>query len=216
MEQKQKRKRSKRYDSGIIVLSLIFTIGAFVGIVSYDTGFQAGAQTVPLVVTATVTYTPSPSPTITIEPTESPRCAMVWTYAVVPEKHMIAMRTALDNAGYEDATLKAIAYGEDEGCYVDGEVVSSRFLLMDFTPTITFDVSAETFADDNAKGNMVRDVVTLLQNIEDLPRINHVKVFFMSGEEFIEWQANQYDIPELLETHEADDALFNAGVVIRD
>lgn len=161
---------------------------------------------------ATDTATPSSNTMADADITSTPVCFFNWAYDDVPEGDVTAIRSALDSAGYEDAVLETSAYGEDNICQVGDEIVSTKFLLMDITPKVQWEVDADTLNNPTELGRIIRDITTTLLDIPDVPRIAYIEIDFVSGENNQFWRASNQDITITFTDELDDDALYGIGV----
>ncbi|GEM_PF-1943320 len=147
-----------------------------------------------------------------VDATLTPVCFFNWAYGDVPENDVTAIRLALDEAGYDDAMLNISAYGEDDVCQIGDEVVSTRFLLMDITPTIRLTVNGDTLNNRTELGRIVRDLTSTIIDISDISRIGYIEIDFVSGEDNQFWRANLGDITTTLADEINDNALHGIGI----
>lgn len=162
----------------------------------------------------TSTSTPSPPAPDELDNdvTATPVCFFNWAREDAPEKDYLAIQTALDSAGYEMANVIIEAFGEDNICQVDGEVVSTKFLLMDITPMIIIEVDETTFDNPTVLGSMTHDVLVAIAETSDLPRISKIEFEFLNSESSILWTARYQDITVALTDEISDDALYELGI----
>lgn len=219
MGQKQKRTpaQEKRRLYLLIVFSLVVLVLAFI---AYNFAINQQRQMIedmlaPVLLTQNPTNTPQPTDddSVTAVPTLGYRCRFQWAYGAVKSEDVSKIRTALDSAGYADAKLETKANGEDETCLVGDEVVSFKFLMMNFTPTVIFDVDSATLYNKSAIAGMVREVAPVILAIEDLPTIGQIEVGFLNlGEEYLLWSASPWDITTALDNEIDDEALYELGM----
>ncbi len=155
--------------------------------------------------TATPTLIPS------VDVTASPRCFWNWANNDAKPEHIDALTESLDSAGLADYEVVASAYGEDKICQVDGETVSSKFYMMDISPTITLTVDSETLSDTATLTDRIRTILTALEANDALPNINRIEILFTDDSDTVRWLASYLQVTQAIADNISDAGLFALG-----
>ena len=147
-----------------------------------------------------------------IEPTPRPVCPLMWAYEDVPKEHVDTLHTIISNAGYRDYELISSAHGENSVCQVDGEIVSSTFLLMDISFTVNLPVEPDTLENPSEMGAMIRQIIESVQEQQgSLPTIYRIDIGFINDDENKLWSDTYSKYKSGIPADMTNEALFANG-----
>lgn len=186
------------------------------------TPFHMDPTIIPTLVMPSVTASPiSDMPTmipsstafpVRQNPTVPASCYFAWAYndgAPADYQKLEQVLKANEFAGYE---LSILAHGEDNNCVDENQnLVSSRFLTMDVSPTVILTVDKVTLAKEAQLAETVETLATLILDTEFSAYVYRMAIHFTDGTKTVRWEMATQDLKQALDKGDSATTLFRNG-----